>query len=82
MTSNLHFRCRLPGTEITLHGNADVIWASDQGRAGLFFSKLAPAARKHLKHWLHKRGAHGKDKEAARDLLPPVDAHVSYAAAE
>jgi len=82
MTSNLHFRCRLPGTEITLQGNADVIWASDQGRAGLFFSKLAPAARKHLKHWLHKRGAHGKDKEAARDLLPPVDAHVSYAAAE
>jgi len=82
MTSNLHFRCRLPGTEITVQGHADVIWASDQGRAGLFFSKLAPAARKHLKHWLHKRGAHGKDKEAGRDLLPPVDAHVSYAAAE
>ena len=82
MTSNMHFRCRLPGTEITLQGNADVIWASDQGRAGLFFSKLAPAARKHLKHWLHKRSAHGKDKEAARDLLPPVDAHVSYATSE
>jgi CheY-like chemotaxis protein len=82
MISNLHFRCRLPGTEVTLQGNADVIWASDQGRAGLFFSKLAPAARKHLKHWLHKRVAHGKDKEAARELLPPVDADVSYATAE
>lgn len=84
MSSNLPFRCTLPGTDITLHGHADVIWASDQGRAGLFFSKLAPAARKHLKHWLHKRSAHnhGKDRESARDLLPPVDAHVSYAASE
>ena len=64
MSSNLAFRCVLPGTDITLHGHADVIWASDQGRAGLFFSKLAPAARKHLKHWLHKRSAHNKEKDA------------------
>ena len=84
MNSNLPFRCTLPGTDVMLHGHADVIWASDQGRAGLFFSKLAPAARKHLKHWLHKRSvhSHGKDHESARDLLPPVDAHVSYAASE
>jgi CheY-like chemotaxis protein len=84
MSSNLAFRCTLPGTDITLQGHADVIWASDQGRAGLFFSKLAPAARKHLKQWLHKRSAHGKekDKDAVRDLLPPVDAHVSFAASE
>src|ERR1700719_3868908 len=82
ISSNLAFRCVLPGTDFTLQGHADVIWASDQGRAGLFFSKLSPAARKHLKRWLHKRDAHGRDKETARDLLPPVDAHVSYAAAE
>ena len=79
MSSNLHFRCTLPGTDVTLQGHADVIWASDQGRAGLFFSKLAPAARKHLKQWLHKRSAH---KDHARDLLPPVDAHVEFAASE
>jgi len=79
MSSNLHFRCTLPGTEFTLQGHADVIWASDQGRAGLFFSKLAPAARKHLKQWLHKRTSR---KDHARDLLPPVDAHVSFAASE
>jgi hypothetical protein len=47
----------------------------------LFFSKLAPAARKHLKNWLSKRG-HGKDKSAVRDLLPPSDAHVSFANSE
>jgi CheY-like chemotaxis protein len=85
MSSNLAFRCVLPGTDLTLHGHADVIWASDQGRAGLFFSKLAPAARKHLKHWLNKRSAHSKDKDHKhdlRDLLPPADAHVSFAASE
>jgi ActR/RegA family two-component response regulator len=86
MSSNLAFRCVLPGTDLTLRGHADVIWASDQGRAGLFFSKLAPAARKHLKHWLNKRSAHSKDnhkdKHDLRDLLPPADAHVSFAASE
>jgi CheY-like chemotaxis protein len=84
MSSNLAFRCVLPGTNVTLQGHADVIWASDQGRAGLFFSKLSPAGRKHLKHWLTKHCAHRKekDKHAVRDLLPPADAHVSFAASE
>ena len=83
MSPNLPFRCVLPGTDITVHGHADVIWASDQGRAGLFFTKLAPAARKHLKHWLSKRGHHAKDKQAAvRDLLPTSEEHVSFAASE
>ena len=79
MSSNLPFRCVLPGTEFTLHGHVDVIWASDGGRAGLFFSKLAPGARKHLKNWLHKRSKHQRDTSAARDLLPPTDAHVCFA---
>ena len=82
MSSNLSFRCLLPGTNVTLHGHADVIWASDQGRAGLFFSKLAPAARKHLKNWLQKRSKGQKDTGAVRNLLPPTDAHVSFAACE
>jgi hypothetical protein len=72
MLSKLAFRCELPGTTSTLHGHADVIWASDQGRAGLFFSRLAPSARKLLKQWLRKRSAlHRKD--AARGLLAPAD---------
>ena len=81
MSSNLAFRCVLPGTGLTLQGHADVIWASDQGRAGLFFSKLGPASRKHLKQWLSKRSAHAKEHDV-RDLLPPEDAHVSFAATE
>jgi CheY-like chemotaxis protein len=80
MASNLAFRCVLPGTHVTLQGHADVIWASDQGRAGLFFSKLSPAARKHLKHWLHKRSAHKDgDDSTVRDLMPTGDAHVEFA---
>jgi CheY-like chemotaxis protein len=86
--SDLAFRCVLPGTDFTLEGHADVIWASDQGRAGLFFSKLTPAARKHLKSWLTKRSAHSrnkgkqKDKNAVHELLPPEDAHVTFSVSE
>jgi CheY-like chemotaxis protein len=69
-------------SNVTLHGHADVIWASDQGRAGLFFSKLAPAARKHLKSWLHKRSKDQKNTGAVRNLLPPTDAHVCFAACD
>ena len=78
--SDVPFRCILPGTHITLNGHADVIWASDQGRAGLFFSKIAPAARKHLKQWLAKRGH--QNRHAVRDLMPPANDHVAFATAE
>ena len=84
--SDLAFRCMLPGTDFTLQGHADVVWASDQGRAGLFFSKLTPAARKQLKRWLTKRSADSKNrdknKHTVRDLLPPEDAHVSFSVSE
>ena len=78
--TDIPFRCVLPGTDLTLTGHADVIWASDQGRAGLFFSKLAPVARKHLKQWLSKRGNY--NKHAVRSLMPQADDHVEFAAAE
>lgn len=82
ITVNLAFRCVLPGTNTAFHGHADVIWTSDRCRAGLFFSKLTPAARKHLNHWLQKRGNARHDKNALRDLLPPTEAHVSFALPE
>lgn len=77
VSANIPFRCVLPGTHFTMSGHADVIWASDQGRAGLFFSKLAPAARKHLKQWISKRGSH--NKHALRDLMPQAGDHVEFA---
>ena len=80
--SNLAFRCVLPGTKITLHGHADVMWSGDQGRAGLFFSKLSAAAREHLHEWLSKYSAHHKGKNGAHELLPPAGVQVSFAADE
>jgi FixJ family two-component response regulator len=81
---NLAFRCVLPGTHFTLQGHADVIWASDQGRAGLFFSNLSPAARKHFKQWLNKRSSNSKAKHkpSVHQLMPPLDASVSFSVAE
>jgi hypothetical protein len=65
ISSNLPFRCVLPGTEFTLEGHADVIWASDKGRAGLFFSRLTPVSRKHLKQWLRRRSQAGHQRHSS-----------------
>src|ERR1039457_2860651 len=48
--------------KITIHGHADVMWASDHGRAGLLLSHLARAARKHFKNGFNKRTAHSKNR--------------------
>jgi FixJ family two-component response regulator len=82
MSSSVPFRCVLPGTDFTLHGHADVIWAGEHGRAGLFFTRLAPVSRKHLKQWLTRRAQgkeHRKHKDAAHELLPPAGEQVSFA---
>lgn len=62
----LHFY--LPGTSHLVEGIGKVIWTDDDGRAGMFFSRLTPASRHHLKNWLAKRGS--KTKDAVRVLLP------------
>ena len=80
ITPDLVFRCLLPGTHVTLQGRAEVIWAGDHGRAGMFFTELSFDDRKHLRHWLSLRSAHSKNKHA-HPMLPPEDAHVSFAAA-
>jgi hypothetical protein len=62
----LHFV--LPGTSHLVEATGEVIWADDDGRAGIFFSDLNAASRSHLSNWLAKRGA--KTKNAVRVLLP------------
>ena len=81
MCADLPFHCVLPGTGQTLHGRADLIWADAHGRAGAIFSRMTPAARKHLKHWLSKHSAHGKD-ETVSILLPPEDVAAATHAAK
>ena len=80
ISSDLAFRCVLPGSNHKLEGRAEVIWASDHGRAGMFFSQMSPAARTHLRRWLSRHRAHPQ-KDAAHALLPPEEDHVCFAAA-
>jgi CheY-like chemotaxis protein len=77
--ANVPFRCILPGTGEELHGHVDVIWADEQGRAGVLFSRLSPSARKLLKQWVRKRG---KNKSCSmRKLLRATDTAVFAPAA-
>ncbi|HEX3107328.1 MAG TPA: hypothetical protein VHQ22_23030 [Terriglobales bacterium] len=62
-------RFLLPGTAEVIHATGDFIWADGNGRAGLFFSKIAPACRRALQVWLKKRAA--KRSEAVAVLLDP-----------
>jgi hypothetical protein len=72
LRANLPFRFGLPGTHDFVQGRADVIWTDEKGRAGMFFSRMAASARKHLQHWLSKRNISARD--AVRVLLAPVNA--------
>ncbi len=47
----------LPGTSQMVEGEGEVIWADDEGRAGMLFSHLTAASRKYLKAWLVKHSA-------------------------
>lgn len=52
----ISLRFVLPGSGNLVEGTGQVLWADDTGRAGIFFAKLSPASRKHLKTWTTKRG--------------------------
>ena len=64
---SVRLRFLLPGTTQVLHATGDFIWTDGAGRAGLFFSDMAPACRRDLQAWLKKRG--GKKSESVRALL-------------
>ncbi len=66
---NVPLRFALPGTSYVVEAIGRVIWTDDDGRAGMFFSRLTSASRHHLRTWLAKHGA--KTKNAVRVLLPP-----------
>jgi CheY-like chemotaxis protein len=45
----------LPGTNQMVQGSGEIIWADENGRAGMLFRELTDESTKFLKHWLHKR---------------------------
>jgi FixJ family two-component response regulator len=46
----IHFL--LPGSKQAVEANAELVWADDSGRAGMFFRELSGASKRHLKKWL------------------------------
>lgn len=48
-------RFMLPGTSHMVEGIGEMVWADDEGRAGIIFTRLNSASKKHLKTWLGKR---------------------------
>ena len=50
----------LPGTEYLIEGDGEVIWADEDGRAGILFNELSGRSVQELRAWLakqiHKRG--------------------------
>ena len=70
----------LPGTRNAVDANAELVWADDCGRAGMFFSRLNGASKRHLKNWL----ARVASKSMARGLLtrfpPPPHGSKSLSA--
>jgi len=60
-----------------IEGSGEIIWADDEGRVGMLFSRLTPSSRRALKAWLSKRGA---GKRAPRMTLHAGKQHPSPAA--
>lgn len=69
----------LPGGTRMIEANGEVIWADENGRAGMFFTDLSLASRRQLKQWLRKRGT--KSKNAVSVLLQPLRPRSRRAAA-
>jgi hypothetical protein len=72
-------RFTLPGTSHMIEGTGEVVWADDEGRAGMFFSHLSADSRKYLRNWLRKREADRADRHSStrsdRSRLSSLTAH-------
>ena len=65
----------LPGTRNAVDANAELVWADDSGRAGMFFSRLNGASKRHLKNWLARVGSKKHGARSA-NALSAAAAHV------
>jgi PilZ domain len=64
----LHFM--LPGSAHVIEGVADVVWADDAGRAGMFFSQLTSSAQRSLRDWLKRQSAKRSSARLPKTLKP------------
>lgn len=60
----IHFL--LPGSRRAVEGKAELVWADDSGRAGMFFRELSGASKRHLKSWLARKSSNKMAPQLAR----------------
>jgi CheY-like chemotaxis protein len=65
----------LPHSTRPIEGKAEVVWADDSGRAGMFFTQLARDTERRLKTWLRKNG----DRKSGSNLTLSARAAVAAA---
>lgn len=51
-TDDLQISCELPGTQLALDAQAEVVWHDDSGNVGVRFVKVPPQHQKALQLWL------------------------------
>ncbi len=56
----------LPHSRRAIEGKAEVVWADDAGRAGMFFTQLARETERRLKAWLRKNAGQKAAKQSPR----------------
>jgi CheY-like chemotaxis protein len=60
----IHFL--LPGTRNAVEGSAELVWADDSGRAGMFFRDLKGSSKRHLNKWLARKTSDRSASHSAR----------------
>jgi CheY-like chemotaxis protein len=60
----IHFL--LPGTRNAVEGSAELVWADDSGRAGMFFRELKSSSKRHLNKWLARKTSDRSASYSAR----------------
>jgi len=74
----VHLRFVLPGTSHMVEGTGEVIWADDEGRAGMLFSYLTAASRKYLKNWLLKQSSEKASRTTGRRDKPHASSMTAH----
>ncbi len=76
-SAQLPLRFILPGTSHLIEGTGEVVWADENGRAGILFKELSASSRRQLKNWMAK----GNKKAATRPTTRPHKARATVSSA-
>jgi hypothetical protein len=60
----------LPGTNNMVEAKGEIIWADENGRAGMLFSGLSAHSRKFLRAWLHRQSSKRRSRTPSQAERP------------